>query len=272
MNTATWARLQRGLAAHRRAAVAALVGLAVLFGLSAVSPAAPPTVPVLVAAHDLVAGATLSLADLRSASLPPAAVPGGALRPGADVLGRLVAGPVRRGEPLTDVRLLGPSLLAALARGPGVVAVPVRFADSGAAALLRAGDHVDVLAAATDAFVPDLAVPPDAAPSPPAAGVPRSGAPPGAGGPAPPGESGPAPPGAAPGGARVVAADVVVLLVAGAGPVGTDPGAAGGYLGGGAASLADGALVVVACSPATARALAAAAANARLSPVLRAPP
>jgi Flp pilus assembly protein CpaB len=177
------------------------------------------------------------------------------------VLGRLVAGPVRRGEPLTDVRLLGPSLLAAVARGPDVVAVPVRFADAGAAALLRPGDRVDVLAAP-----PDTALPPDlpaAAPAPDLAAA--APADPPAGGPAPPGRSPPgadARPPADAGAARVVAANVVVLLVAGGG----DPAT------GGATTLGEGALVVVACSPGVARALAAAAANDRLSPVLRAPP
>jgi len=44
--------------------------------------------------------------------LPRALVPAGALLLDEAALGRLVAGPVRRGEPLTDVRLLGAGLLA----------------------------------------------------------------------------------------------------------------------------------------------------------------
>jgi Flp pilus assembly protein CpaB len=87
----------------------------------------------------------LSAADLRRVALPVGAVPAGALRAGAGVVGRLLAAPVRRGEPLTDVRLLGPSLLRALPT-PGLVAVPVRVADgSAAAALVKPGDLVDVL-------------------------------------------------------------------------------------------------------------------------------
>jgi len=127
----------------------------------------------------------------------------------------VLAGPVRRGEPLTDVRLVGPSLLASV---PGAVAVPVRLADSGAAALLRQGDRIDVLAS------PGSTAP--GAPQP--AGV-----------------------------ARVVAANVLVLAVPGAGGLGS----AGPGL--------EGTLVVVACAPYVARVLAATA--ERLSPALLPP-
>ncbi|HVF03813.1 MAG TPA: Flp pilus assembly protein CpaB [Frankiaceae bacterium] len=244
----TWASLHRALAARRRVVAALLAGLAVLASLSALRPPGPPTVHVLAAARDLAAGAALTLDDLRSVALPAGAVPAGALEPGASVLGRLVAGPVRAGEPLTDVRLVGPALLSALA--PGAVAVPVRFADGGAVALLRPGDRIDVLAADADAYAGVAAgdtalalldaVP--GGPAPAAAGTP---------GPAPP-----LPPARAePATARAVAVDVVVLAV----PTDDD------------AVSRDGALVVVACTPAVARALAAAAAHAQLSPALRAP-
>ena len=56
----------------------------------------------------------------------------------------MLAGPVRAGEPLTDVRLVGASLAAAY---PGAVAVPVRLPDAGMAALLRVGDRIDLVAA-----------------------------------------------------------------------------------------------------------------------------
>ncbi|HEX8002054.1 MAG TPA: Flp pilus assembly protein CpaB [Mycobacteriales bacterium] len=207
----TWADLRLLIVARRRVVAAALAGLSVLFGLSALRPPAAPAVAVLAAARDLAPGVALAIEDLRPVSLPLTAVPEGALRPGAAVLGRVVAGPVRRGEPLTDVRLVGPSLLAAV---PGAVAVPVRFADPGAVAVLRPGDRVDVLA--TPASARD-------APHP--------------------------------GPARVVAANVVVLAVTAAGEAG----------------LGDGALVVVACPPDVARALAAAAATERLSPALLPP-
>jgi Flp pilus assembly protein CpaB len=232
---------QRFVAARRRTLTALLVGLAVLSGLSAVRPPAPPTTAVLVAARDLPPGTALAAADLGRAALPARLVPTGALRPGAAVVGRLVAGAVRRGEPLTDVRLLGPALLAGYAAG--AVAVPLRFADPGAVALLRPGDRIDVLAAPADSLTPGIPAPPG---DPASSGDPTTpSAPASPGGPAPPNRT-----------ARVVAADVAVVLVTTTG----------------SAALDAGPMVVVACSPAVARALAAAGAAERLSPALRSPP
>jgi Flp pilus assembly protein CpaB len=74
-------------------------------------------------------------------------VPDGALTEASAAQGRLLASPVRRGEPITDLRLVGPSLLTGGAEGSGLVAVGVRIADAGMAALLRSGSVVDVLAA-----------------------------------------------------------------------------------------------------------------------------
>jgi hypothetical protein len=52
---------------------------------------------------------------------------------------------MQAGEPLTPTRLVGPGLLHG--QRPGTVALPLRLADPGAAALLRAGDRIDVVAA-----------------------------------------------------------------------------------------------------------------------------
>lgn len=139
--------LRRAVSWHRRLLAAALTAAAVAFGLSAVVPEPPPTEVVLAAASDLAGGATLHAGDLRELRLPPDAVPAGTLRPGEQIEGRTIAGPVRSGEPLTDVRLVGPALLSGY--GAGVVAAPVRIADAAVARLLRAGDVVDVLAAET---------------------------------------------------------------------------------------------------------------------------
>jgi Flp pilus assembly protein CpaB len=141
----TLSELSRRLDRHRRAAVAVLVGVAVLASLSAVTPKPRPTTLVWTAARDLAGGAPLQAADIALHPLPPTDVPAGALVGQRAPLGRVLAAPVRRGEPLTDVRLVGPALLAALGQD-GDVAVPVRVADgAAAAALARAGDVVDVL-------------------------------------------------------------------------------------------------------------------------------
>ena len=105
------------------------------------------------AARDLAAGAVLARADLRTAALPAGLVPAGAARELPALVGRTVAGPVRRGEALTDVRLVGPGLTAGL--GPQESsAVPVRLADAEAAALVRPGDRIDVLGTPVEAVGP----------------------------------------------------------------------------------------------------------------------
>src|SRR5439155_18145002 len=69
-----------------------------------------PGVSVLIAARDLAAGTTLTAADLRAATIPSDLVAAGAVRPGARLAGRVIAGAVRRGEAITDARLVGPGL------------------------------------------------------------------------------------------------------------------------------------------------------------------
>jgi pilus assembly protein CpaB len=135
---------------HRRTVLALLAGVAVLAGLSAVAPHHGREVRVWVAARDLSGGTPLRVQDVVLRALPAALAPRAALTTRSHVLGRLLAAPVRRGEPLTDVRLLAPSLLAALPE-PGLVAVPVRVADGPAAAsVVHPGALVDVLASTAD--------------------------------------------------------------------------------------------------------------------------
>ena len=62
------------------------------------------------------------------------------------VVGATVAGPVRRGEVITDVRLLG-ARLAQSAAGPDARVVPLHLADNAVLDLVRTGDVVDILAA-----------------------------------------------------------------------------------------------------------------------------
>jgi pilus assembly protein CpaB len=142
---AAGARLVAALGGPRRVGAAALIAVAVLAALRVLSPAPAPTIAVWAAAHDLAGGRPLGASDVARLALPVAAVPAGAFRATAPVVGRLLAAPMRQGEPLTDVRLLGPSLLAALPQA-GLVAVPIRVADgSAAAAVVKPGDLVDVL-------------------------------------------------------------------------------------------------------------------------------
>lgn len=141
---------------HRRVTAGLLAAGAVGAALTVVAPAAPASRPVLAAARDLPAGIVLSGAELAVVRIPPAVAPDGALDPAAPIDGLVLAGPMRRGEVLTDARLLGPGLLDQLAggSGQGLVAIPVRLADPGVARLLHAGQLVDVLAAAAPQLDP----------------------------------------------------------------------------------------------------------------------
>jgi pilus assembly protein CpaB len=145
----------------RRAGAALLAAAALVLALrpdpAPARDAAPATVPLAVAATDLPAGRVLTASDLAVARLPPDVVPGGSARETAPLVGRVLAGSVRSGEPLTDVRLVGAGLTALLA--PDEVAAPVRLADLAVAALVRTGDRVDVLATPPDAGAAQVVAP-----------------------------------------------------------------------------------------------------------------
>ncbi|WP_344773904.1 Flp pilus assembly protein CpaB [Nocardioides panacisoli] len=131
---------RRAVLRRRRLLAALCAAGAVLAAVRVAAPPAPATVDLVVAARDLPAGTVLSAEDLRTTRVAAGAVP-------ADVVaapaGATLAAPLREGEAVTDVRLVGPGLAAP---DPGRVAVPVRFSDAGQAALLGPGDRVDVLA------------------------------------------------------------------------------------------------------------------------------
>lgn len=134
--------IRRAVLGRRRLLCALCAAGAVFAGLRALAPAPPDTVPVTVAAHDLAAGIVVTDDDLATVQLPEDVAPAQADDPSYAV-GRTTAGPVRRGEPVTDARLVGASLLEGY---PGLVAVPIRLPDRGAASLLRVGDRIDLLA------------------------------------------------------------------------------------------------------------------------------
>lgn len=126
---------------HRRVLAAASAAVAVLAALHVLQPAPPPVEPVLVAARDLPAGTVLTSAHLRTASYASGTTPDEALE---SPVGRTLAGPLGRGEPVTATRVVEPGLLA---DHPDLVAVPVRIPDPTTVSLLRVGDRVDLVAA-----------------------------------------------------------------------------------------------------------------------------
>ncbi|KUP97607.1 Flp pilus assembly protein CpaB [Thermobifida cellulosilytica] len=129
----------------RRLLAASAAAAAATGALLVLRPPPAPTVEVLVAARDLSGLSPLAADDAVVREVPEALAPEGALSPEHPVAGASLRSPVRAGEILTEVRLADPP---AAGYGADLVAVPVRLADPGAAALLRPGSRIDVLAAA----------------------------------------------------------------------------------------------------------------------------
>lgn len=99
---------------------------------------------VVVAIRDLSPGVTLGADDVTVSRRPAMTIPDGAASTVDAVVGMTLAGPSRRGEVLTDARVLG-SRLAGLSAGPDARVVPLHLADPAVLDLIRPGDVVDVL-------------------------------------------------------------------------------------------------------------------------------
>jgi Flp pilus assembly protein CpaB len=167
LNPSVLSRLLHGLrpdwtrtVAARRVAAAALVVLAAVAAVRS-NPRGDQT-EIVIAARDLSPGIELTGADVRLEKRMAATIPDGSQTHLDTVVGSTLAGPARRGEVLTDVRMLG-SRLAELAAGPDARIVPLHLADSALLDLIRPGDVVDVLTASdTDADIDPQVVATDA--------------------------------------------------------------------------------------------------------------
>jgi Flp pilus assembly protein CpaB len=132
--------------AARRGAAGALVILAAVVALRS-NPQGDRT-EIVVATRDLAPGVELTADDVRLENRTAATVPDGSQSDVDAVIGATLAGPARRGEVLTDVRVLGPRLSESVA-GPDARIVPLPLADGALLDMVRPGDVVDVLAAGT---------------------------------------------------------------------------------------------------------------------------
>ena len=159
-------RVARTVGWHRRLLAAGLAAGAVALALEAAEPDPGRTVAVVTAAGELRGGISLTAEDLQLVDLPADLVPAGVVGGIEAAVGHVLSGPVRKGEPLTDVRLVGPGLLTGW--GEDLVATPVRVADPGVVTLIRPGDRIDIYAtsgsglgpaAVIAAQVPVLAIP-----------------------------------------------------------------------------------------------------------------
>lgn len=150
LNASLTSRLVAGVRPDwTRTAMARRVTAGALVLLAAVAALRPdPTegrTDVVVATRDLAPGVELVASDVRVESRSVATIPDGATTKGTDLVGATLAGPARRGEVLTDVRVLG-SRLADATAGPDARIVPVHPTDAALLDLVRTGDVVDVLA------------------------------------------------------------------------------------------------------------------------------
>ncbi|MDZ7882306.1 MAG: SAF domain-containing protein [Mycobacterium sp.] len=159
LNPTALSRLRRALrpdwtrtVTARRIAAGLLV---VLAAMAALRPdAAGERTDVVIALRDLTPGTPLRDGDITVESRLATTVPDGATDDVGVALGATLAGPARRGEVLTDVRLLGTRLTEASA-GPDARIVPLHLADDALVDLIRPGDVVDVLAAGSTDIGPD---------------------------------------------------------------------------------------------------------------------
>jgi Flp pilus assembly protein CpaB len=138
----------RRAVALRRLAAGMLIVLAAVLAVAGAASPSVAGVPVVLARRDLAPGAGVGPDDAGVVSRPPESVPVGALRDAGEVVGRRPVGPVRAGEVLTDVRLVGPESARAAAGTADAAGVPLRLADPAVAALVRPGALVDVVGGA----------------------------------------------------------------------------------------------------------------------------
>lgn len=138
-----WIRTVRA----RRITAAALV---VLAGAAAIrSDPRGEQVDVVVASRDIAPGTALTVDDVSLQSRPARLAPDGAASDLSSVLRTTLAGPARRGEAITDVRVLG-SRLTDATTGPDARIVGVHPSDAALVDLVRPGDVVDIVTSGGD--------------------------------------------------------------------------------------------------------------------------
>lgn len=153
------AGLLQAIRDHRRLAAGVAIGLAVTLLAWALVPRDTTGAPVVVAARDIAAGATLSAADLRLARLPDEALPHEHFTDPTQLEGRVAA------QNLPWALVLTPGAVAAPGSGhpqKDHVLVPVGIADEAYASVLQPGHRVRVYATADTGESRDSTLVPEA--------------------------------------------------------------------------------------------------------------
>lgn len=143
---------------YRRPLAAALLVLAVASLIRPVAEARGVTGSALVLSRPLAAGEVIGIDDVVEIDVPADTLPDDALTDLDQMIGARLSVAASAREILTPSRLVaGAGSLA-----PGKVVAPVRIADTQAAALVRVGDLVDVLAASSSRTLTEAASEPAA--------------------------------------------------------------------------------------------------------------
>jgi Flp pilus assembly protein CpaB len=152
--------VRRRILVHRRLLGSVLVAVAVWLVVQATAAPPPATEPVWTADRDLSSGTVLTRDDLNRTGYAPGSVPAAAVRSVSALVGRTLATPLGRGEPVTAAHLAGAERLAGY---PGRAAVAVRIPDPEVVALLTPGQRVTLVATDPQGAVPPERVVEDAA-------------------------------------------------------------------------------------------------------------
>ena len=141
--------IRRRTIAALLAVVGALLLVGTFHGSSNVS------VKTLVATNEIASGSVIGVRDVELRNLPIHLVADGSFHSTTDAVGEIAVGAIRRGEVITDARVVAPALLSE----SGKVAIAITLNDSANAQLVHAGDHVDVLVSQPGAFATNGALP-----------------------------------------------------------------------------------------------------------------
>jgi len=139
---------------HRTGVALLALFIALLAGFSALASRQAPGTPMVVAAHDLAAGAMISDQDVMVVTAPEELHPDGSFTSTDDLIGRPISVGLTRGTPLTTAALTTSALTDQAA---GELLVPFRVRDPDVAALLQVGDHLTIVTSTPEGLVVTVA-------------------------------------------------------------------------------------------------------------------
>lgn len=128
---------------RRRLLAALCLCAAAALSVQQLTPEPLRVVDILTATRDLPAGTTLGATDVAVVKVPQAAVAPGTLTSRDQASAARLATPLRQGQAVSTVSLIGPGLL--VGTEPGTRAVPVRLSDPAAAELVSPGQLVTLV-------------------------------------------------------------------------------------------------------------------------------